>query len=108
MERIFPVIVLVGVVALAMAGMLLALNPGNPDEKELTAPKDIPVATIFYQWFGYAHGGNEWPCEGGLGTFHWNDILDNQLITGFVVNRPEIDHYCSDADETISWQLQKM
>ena len=75
----------------------------------MASPKNVPVATILYQWFGYSHDReNNWPADGGLGTFHWNDIVDNQLVTGFVPNRPEIGYYASDSDDTIAWQLRKM
>ena len=109
MKRIVPVIILVGVLALALAGMLLASNPGNPGEQKVTAPRDIPVATVLYQWFGYAHDRDKgWPAAGGLRTFHHNDIISNELITGFTVNQSEIGRYASDSDETIAWQLQEM
>ena len=78
-------------------------------EPHTSSPKGVPVAAIFYQWFGYEHDAqNDWPSKGGLGTFHWNDIINSDLITGLVVNRPDIGYYASDDDETIAWQLQKI
>ena len=92
--------------ALIVAFMFVTACGGG---KDASVPKDIPVATIFYQWFGYEHNAEKgWPATGGLGTFHWNDIINDQLITGFVANEPEIGYYASDADDTIAWQLQKM
>ena len=105
--RIVGAVALAGVVALAVVGAWLAIVPGGVGSS--VKPKNVPVATIFYQWFGYEHDReNGWPATGGLGTFHWNDIVFDQLITGFVANRPEIGHYASDDDETIAWQLRKM
>ena len=87
----------------------LWLNSVGRQQLFASNAKDVPVAAIFYQWYGYEHDHlNNWPATGGLGTFHWNDIVADQLITGFVLNRPEIGHYPSDDDETIAWQLKKM
>ena len=95
--------------ALASAAGLWLNRAGGFGAEPRQASADIPVATIFYQWYGYEHDHlNNWPATGGLGTFHWNDIVADQLITGFVLNRPEIGHYPSDDDETIAWQLRKM
>ena len=97
---------------IALAALLLTAACGGTTgegESYTVNSMSVPVATIFYQWFGYAHDAQSgWPAEGGLGTFHWNDIINNQLITGFVANRPEIGYYASDDDNTIAWQLQKM
>ena len=90
---------------LTMAGC----ENGESEDTSISSPKSIAIATIFYQWFGYEHDAqNGWTATGGLGTFHWNDIVDNQLVTGFVANRPEIGYYASDSDDTIAWQLRKM
>ncbi len=95
-----------GLAALAVV-LVVAMACGSaPGEEEphTSSPKSVPVATIFYQWYGYEHDAqSDWPSTGGLQTFHWNDIIDNDLITGFVINRPEIGHYASDDDETIAW-----
>ena len=100
-----------GLAALAALVMAVAACQDAPGQAgSLTSsPRSVPVAAIFYQWFGYEHDAqNNWPSKGGLQTFHWNDIIDNDLITGFVANRPEIGYYASDDDETIAWQLHKM
>ena len=112
MKRTVRMMVLAGAAGLAALALATA-GCGSPEIKEIPQsmlnPKNIPVATIFYQWFGYEHNArNNWPATGGLGTFHWNDIVDNQLITGFVSNRPEIGYYASDSEVAIAWQLRKM
>ncbi len=109
MTKIVGVVALLGVTALAVAGAWLSVARIE-DQEVVSAPRKVPVATVLYQWYGYAHDrDNGWPANGGLGTFHWNDVVDRQLITGFVANRPdEIGYYASDNDATISWQLEQM
>ncbi len=76
---------------------------------EPSEPRDIAVATVLYQWFGYEHNPRRgWPGTGGLGTFHWNDIVFNQLPTGFVANRPAKGYYASDDEAVIARQLEEM
>ena len=99
-------LVLFAVTALAGIGAWLSLTPDGAGSS--VDPRKVPVATVLYQWYGYAHEReNDWPSVGGLGSFHWNDVIGNELITGFVANRPEIGYYASD-DETIAWQLREM
>ena len=106
MNRKVGAVALVLLVALTVAGAWLSIGRAGEDPAH---PAETPVATVLYQWFGYAHDrDNGWPATGGLGTFHWNDIVFDELITGFVVNQPEIGYYASDNDETISWQLEQM
>ena len=98
--------------AIATAMVLLAAMACGivgPTETPMTNPRNIPVASIYHLWFGYDHDREAgWPAVGGLGSFHWNDIVNDKLITGFVANQPEIGYYASDSEETIAWQLQKM
>lgn len=109
MKRIVLTLVFVGGVALGLVGVLVVLQMENPGRRGMTNPSDIPVATILYQWFGYEHDReNGWPSKEGPGTFHWNDIVFDELITGFVVNRPEIGYYSSDDPSVVAWQLEQM
>ena len=108
MNRMVGAVALVLVAAIAAAGAWLAVSGGD-GEVVVSEPRKTPVAAVFYQWFGYAHDrDNGWPAIGGHGTFHWNDIVFDELITGFVANKPAIGYYASDSDETIAWQLEQM
>ena len=100
-------VVFLVLLAASVAG--LWLNAVGRQQVLASNSKDVPVAAIFYQWFGYEHDHrNNWPATGGLGTSHWNDVVFDQQITGFTVNRPAIGPYPSDDDETIAWQLRNM
>ncbi len=106
MNRLYPI--WRWIILTALTACLVLATAGCSKETPQTA-ENIPIAALFYQWFGYEHDRESgWPATGGLGTFHWNDIVNDQLITGFVANRPEIGYYASDNDDTIAWQLDRM
>ena len=52
--------------AASVAG--LWLNAVGRQQVLASNSKDVPVAAIFYQWFGYEHDHrNNWPATGGPG-----------------------------------------
>lgn len=64
------------------------------------SPRNIPIATEFYIWYGASYSGK---CNGGLGSSHWNDTPDR-----IIIKKPLIGYYCSADKSTIKLQLNEI
>ena len=102
----------VGITAVAVAVVLVAVGCGETTEREQSKANDVPVATLLYPTHGFQQA---YPYEatGGRGTTHWNAYgppgVENPFPwTGFTTTWPEIGWYASKDIETIKWQLEQM
>ncbi|MDP2952082.1 MAG: hypothetical protein Q8O76_02035, partial [Chloroflexota bacterium] len=68
-------------------------------------PSDVPLATLWYPWFGFDMETGE--CMGGLGSSHWNTDVGRGSRVG-VTDEPVWGFYCSDDGQVITQQLEAM
>ena len=105
MKRIVPVMVLVGVVALAVVGMWQSpvFNEGG---RQMTPGDNPPVAALMYFWFGFDLETGE--SVGGLKSSHWNTDIGNYGSRVGITDEPEYGFYASDDRTVIARQLADM
>ena len=104
--------VLVGVVALALAGMLVAWDWSKYDEPTKNRQVDeemttsVPLAALMYLWYGFNLDTRE--GQGGLGSSHWNSPGVGSAHRRGVTDEPAYGFYASDDVAVISQQLADM
>lgn len=80
----------------------------TPAPAPLATPTDSDLGMVYYVSYGWDVSGPPWSPVGGLGSRGWNDILNDNLWTGFVTNRPALGFYASADPKVIESHLRQM
>ena len=78
MSRMVGAVALVGVAALAVAGVWLSFGDGGADRVSKDFP-NIPVAVTFTPHYGHAGADRNYESIGGIGTWGWNIMSRGDL-----------------------------